>query len=52
MRCPVPYAILALFGWGLADAVVTAVRPRLARALRAVREVPNVFAARGGPVGR
>ncbi len=26
MRCPVPYAIVALFGWGLFDAILARAR--------------------------
>ncbi len=32
-RCPVPYALVALFGWGLFDAIVAFVRTR-ARTVR------------------
>ncbi len=48
MRCPVPYALLALLGWGLADTLASTVRPRLARALRFLR-MPSGAATRTGP---
>ncbi len=28
-RCPVPYALVALFGWGLFDAIASFVRTRV-----------------------
>lgn len=43
MRCPVPYAILALFGWGLLDIVAE----RAHGLIRRWRAVPV-----GGPADR
>lgn len=39
MRCPVPYAIVALFGWGLLDVAVERAH-RLLRRVRPARTSP------------
>ncbi len=47
MRCPVPYALVALFGWGLFDWVAGSTR-RLASSLRTGLETSRLR-SRGGP---
>lgn len=42
MRCPVPYALAALLGWGLLDAVVTRAHTLVRRLGRTRRRDPGL----------
>ena len=51
MRCPVPYALVALFGWGVIDWAVGSARRLFAWRPRGRPPVPAADALTGGLAG-